>query len=243
MTAEQIVPNVYRLPLGEVNAYLLEHDGGLTLLDTGHPGNEEKILAGVRSVGKRPEDIRHIVVTHCHPDHTGSLAALKRATGAPTYMHPADAALVREGTAARSMRPGPGIKNSLIFYLVLAPRFLLSARKGRPLIEGAEIDHEIQEGETLHAAGGLQPIHVPGHCAGQLAFLWNQEGGGVLFGADAARDAFDMPAIFEDVDEGRHSLQKLAAFDFDTACFGHGEPIRSGAAELARRKWGGAPGM
>ena len=32
---------------------------------------------------------------------------------------------------------------------------------------------------------GLQVIHTPGHCAGQVAFLWPREGG-VLFVGDAA---------------------------------------------------------
>ncbi|HMB02744.1 MAG TPA: hypothetical protein VKP69_03270, partial [Isosphaeraceae bacterium] len=50
-------------------------------------------------------------------------------------------------------------------------------------IDPTEIEHEVGDGEML--ANGLRAVHVPGHCAGQLAFLWPQHGG-VLIAADAA---------------------------------------------------------
>src|SRR5215207_10195881 len=99
MTIKQLVPGVYAIPLGPVNAYLIDDsdpspDSGqsLTLIDTGIPGSAEQIMQAVRELGRQPADIRHILVTHCHPDHSGSLAALKAATGADTYMHAEDAA-------------------------------------------------------------------------------------------------------------------------------------------------------
>src|SRR5262245_59496149 len=44
-------------------------------------------------------------------------------------------------------------------------------------IEAAEVEHEVQDGETLPSAGGLEAVHTPGRSAGQLAFLWPQHGG------------------------------------------------------------------
>src|SRR5207302_1553049 len=68
-------------------------------------------------------------------------------------------------------------------------------------------------------------------CAGQLAFLW-PEHGGVLLAADAAASVFglSLSPMYEDLDEGRRSLAKLASLDFEVACFGHGRPIAGGAA-------------
>jgi glyoxylase-like metal-dependent hydrolase (beta-lactamase superfamily II) len=31
------------------------------------------------------------------------------------------------------------------------------------------------DGETLPIAGGMHVVHIPGHCAGQVAFLWQGE--------------------------------------------------------------------
>lgn len=99
MSVKKIVEGLWQMNLGAVNAYLLD-EGELTVIDTGIPKSEDKIIAGIQALGKNPTDVRHILVTHCHPDHSGSLAALKRLTGATTYMHPIDAAMVRKGRAS-----------------------------------------------------------------------------------------------------------------------------------------------
>src|SRR6476660_9403720 len=73
MALKQLAPGAYMLPLGFVNAFFLEGRDGLVLIDTGIPGSAEKILAAVRELGRQPADIRHILLTHVHADHTGSL--------------------------------------------------------------------------------------------------------------------------------------------------------------------------
>jgi glyoxylase-like metal-dependent hydrolase (beta-lactamase superfamily II) len=230
MIIKQIVPNVYVIPLGFVNAFLIGGDD-LTLIDTGIPGSGEKILQAVRELDKQPADIRHILVTHCHGDHTGSLATLKEATGAPAYMHPNDTALVRVGESMRPWKPSPNILHKLMARL-----FMQSGPSG---IEPATIEHEVEDGAELDVAGGIKAIHVPGHCAGQLAFLWPQHGG-VLFAADTASNMLRLgwAIIYEDLEEGKRSLAKLATLDFEVACFGHGKAIVGGAAERFRQKWG-----
>jgi glyoxylase-like metal-dependent hydrolase (beta-lactamase superfamily II) len=42
-------------------------------------------------------------------------------------------------------------------------------------MEPVRIDRHIADGETLPIAGRLHAIHIPGHCAGQVAFLWQGE--------------------------------------------------------------------
>jgi glyoxylase-like metal-dependent hydrolase (beta-lactamase superfamily II) len=231
MTIKQIVPNVYAIPLGMVNAFLIDADEPI-LIDTGIPGSAGKIIEAVRELGKQPADIRHILVTHCHADHTGSLAVLKAETGARAYMHPLDAAMVRQGESMRPAEPGPSLLLKLMVPLLM---------RGRPTgIEAAEIEYEVEDGTELDLAGGLKAIHVPGHCAGQLAFLWPQHGG-VLFAADTASNMFSLgwAIIYEDLEEGIRSLAKLATLDFEVACFGHGKAIIGEAAERFRQKWGG----
>jgi glyoxylase-like metal-dependent hydrolase (beta-lactamase superfamily II) len=78
---------------------------------------------------------------------------------------------------------------------------------------------------------------VPGHCAGQLVFLWPHHGG-VLFAADIAGNMLGLSwsVIYEDFKEGKSSLAKVGNLDFDVACFGHGKAIVGGAAERFRQK-------
>ena len=229
MTVQHVVPDVYAIPLGGVNAFLIAADE-LVLIDTGLPGNAEPILRAVRALGKQPADIRHMLVTHCHPDHSGGLAALKAATGAPAYMHPADAALVRVGQSGRPLRPAPGLIPNLLFRLLM--------RGGPRAIEAAEIEHEVHDGDVLPIAGGIRAIHAPGHCAGQLVFLWPRHGG-VLFAGDAAANLMGLrlSIVYEDLAEGQRSLAKIAGLDFAVACFGHGSAITQGASDQFKRRW------
>jgi hypothetical protein len=46
------------------------------------------------------------------------------------------------------------------------------------------------------------------------------------------------PRGFESLKEGRASQRKVASLSFDSAGFGHGEPIARDASTRFRNKWG-----
>ena len=121
MTIKQILSGVYAIPLGPVNTFLIDSDG-LTLVDTGYAKNTEKILEAVQAIGRQPTEIQHILVTHCHPDHAGGLAALKQITGAPAYMHPDDVAAVRVGKVSPHLEPSPGLVNNILFRILIGSK-------------------------------------------------------------------------------------------------------------------------
>ena len=99
---EKLLPHVYRIGMGYVSAYLIATDD-VTVIDTGLPKHRDAIFKAATEAGRKPEDVKHIALTHHHVDHTGSLAALVSATSATTYIHPLDAPIVRGEKAA----PGP----------------------------------------------------------------------------------------------------------------------------------------
>lgn len=224
-------PGVYCIPVGIVNVFLIDA-GELTLIDTGTANSAGRILAAVRRLGRQPADIRHILLTHLHADHTGSLKALKEATGATAHMHPADAALTRRGEAMRPAQPGPGVLRRLLFKLLSLG--IVPAR-----VEAAAIERELQDGQTLPFAGDMQVIHTPGHTQGHVSFLWPQEGG-VLFAGDIASNIGRLgPSIlYEDYAEGARSLARVGSLSFNTACFSHGPAIVGNAGARFRRTWG-----
>jgi hydroxyacylglutathione hydrolase len=67
----------------EVNSYVIHAPEGDVLVDAG--AEPEKILAATRA------PVAAILVTHGHADHVDALEFVRRGTGAPVYMHPADA--------------------------------------------------------------------------------------------------------------------------------------------------------
>ncbi|MDP9343845.1 MAG: MBL fold metallo-hydrolase [Actinomycetota bacterium] len=234
MPAERIANGLFRVLKGYVNAYLLEDAGGPVLIDCGLPKRADRIADAIRETGRRPEDVRHILLTHHHLDHTGSLAVLAARTGAAVYVHPADAPVV----SGASMPPPPN--RAKLSGRTLGP---LLVRIGPKRADPAKVDRELVNGEELPFAGGVRVVHTPGHTAGQTSFLLPREGG-ILIAGDAARAVGTrvgppVGAVFgmftEDLAEAKRSFRKLAELDFEVAVFGHGNPIRSGAADAFRR--------
>lgn len=231
MAAVQIVPGVYQASLGMVSVYLLCSADGVTVIDTGIPGSAGKILAALREIGKGPADVRWILLTHLHMDHTGSALALQEATGAQLGMFPLDAELFEQGQAMRAAQPAPGAVNWLVSKMI--------GSAGPARVAGARVGHLLQDGETLPFTDGLRAIHAPGHTAGHLVFLWPRQGG-VLFAGDACSNMTGLgyPFLVEDLAAEQQTLRMLAGLEFECAVFAHGRPMRSEASAAFRKKWG-----
>ena len=86
---------VHILRLAISNAYLVEGEDDLVLVDAGLPYEGRSILRSQERMG-RPS-LNLIYLTHAHIDHFGGAAAVQRATGAPIAVHGADAADLAAG--------------------------------------------------------------------------------------------------------------------------------------------------
>ncbi|MFL5797146.1 MAG: MBL fold metallo-hydrolase [Actinomycetota bacterium] len=234
MKVERIAGGVYRVLKGYVNAYAVESDDGLILVDTGIPKRADRIAEAIRGMGRDMKDVHNILVTHHHLDHVGSLPVLARMTGATVYCHEADAPVVRGD------RPPPGPNRAKLAGRTIGPVVM---RIG-PDQPACRVDAELHDTETLPLAGDIRVVHSPGHTAGQTSFLLERDGG-ILIAGDAAgaRDSSKVGppigAVFgmftEDIAEAVRSFRKLAQLDFEAAVFGHGNPVRSEASEVFRK--------
>ena len=80
-----------RANLGNVSAYVLARGGEATIVDTGVPNSEATIEAALAALGLGWDAVGHVIVTHLHGDHAGSLpAVLEAAADAPAYAGAAD---------------------------------------------------------------------------------------------------------------------------------------------------------
>lgn len=88
-------PGVHRVDLhwnglpGQVAAYLVDGGDALAVVDTGPTRTLPALLDGVRELGREPEEITHLLLTHVHLDHAGGAGALLAAAPrARAYVHP-----------------------------------------------------------------------------------------------------------------------------------------------------------
>ena len=228
MGAKRVINGVHVIPMGMANAFLIEGNDGLTLIDAGFPGKEAAVFQAIRGLDRSPDQLKHLVLTHGHPDHIGSAAAIVRETSAKTYMHALDIPLAESGGPFRPMRPAPGLLGQVLCRLFFDPE-----ERMEPVL----IDQPLSDGELLPIAGGIEVIHTPGHCAGHVALLWRP--GRMLFAGDVCTNLMGLgdPVGFESLDQGRASQRKLAGLSFDAAGFGHGKSIVHDASAQFRYKW------
>ena len=80
-----------RVNLGFVNAYVLIRGKEAAVVDTGTPNNASKIADVVRTAGVGWDAVHHVILTHYHPDHVGSVGeVLAAAAKATAYAGAAD---------------------------------------------------------------------------------------------------------------------------------------------------------
>jgi glyoxylase-like metal-dependent hydrolase (beta-lactamase superfamily II) len=226
---EQITRSIFQIKLGSVNAFLIE-DNGLTLIDTGNKNDTDKIFSAIVKSGKDPANIKRIILTHCHPDHAGSAAEIKKRLGIPVMAHVEDALLMEQGIAIRKpMHLSPGIMNWLIFNLFI--------KNAPAIIDPVIADERLKDNDLLQIAGGVQVIHTPGHSAGHIALLVKNEG--VLIAGDICAHVagLGLSPANEDPGVSIKSLLKVASLNFDKAVFGHGGTLKNSANQKIGKKF------
>jgi glyoxylase-like metal-dependent hydrolase (beta-lactamase superfamily II) len=212
----EVADGVFEVRILFVHVHLVVVDDGVVLVDTGLPGRSARIERALGEARRTVGDIRTILLTHWHADHTGNAADLHRRSGARIVAHENDAAAI----AGTNPLPLNALQR-------------LSARvTGMP--EPVRVDEALRQDGSF-SLPGFTAIHTPGHTAGHVSFLLDR-GGGVLFAGDAAgggrRGARPTPRVMtSDPAAAQASLARLAEARFDVAVFGHGPAVRDHAAE------------
>ncbi len=219
---------------GRVRAFLVDDGHELTLVDTLFENDARQVQDALRSIGRRPSDVKHIAITHAHRSHLGGLAALKRASGATVYAHEREADIVSGDRRAQpvTLRPMQSLR--------IIP-FQLGIFLGRPKHQPCEIDQALGEGDRV---GPLEVFFMPGHSPGHLTFYWPERR--LLIAGDAIATwpefcpgwkAFTLNAEQQD-----ETIRRMAALDAAVVAVGHGEAIVEDAADRVRSLVARTPG-
>jgi glyoxylase-like metal-dependent hydrolase (beta-lactamase superfamily II) len=217
MDTVEVTPNLTMLQVNGWQLYAWQDGDSVTLIDTGSPGSGTEILSAL-------PNIERIVVTHGHVDHTGSAAELHDVTGAPVLAGAGDAAVIR-GEAGM---PPPVFED---WEIPIFERVSVGLPDVAPPVP---VVHELHDGDVLDFGGGAEILSIPGHTEGSIAIHLPRHG--VLFTGDTIANvgAVMLGTFNQDRARTVSSFQRLAALEVKTACFGHGEPIASGAGSRIR---------
>jgi glyoxylase-like metal-dependent hydrolase (beta-lactamase superfamily II) len=234
----QIAPGLYSLGDGSgglVRSFLIEDAGELTLIDTLLSRDGHLVLDQLKALGKKPSDVKRIILTHAHQSHLGGLNALKKATGARIYSHSWEADII-DGHRKVEVPPTTGlwpIKPYKIYPYQVA--FTLGLGMPKP----TDVDENLKDGDHI---GPLTVMHSPGHTPGSLAFYWPEKQ--ALFAGDIVSTwpevALGWPQITLDNKQNRESVGKLCDMtQTEILCVGHGDPVVKGGAETMRDLFNG----
>jgi len=87
----RVVGNVYFCGTYQASGHLIDTGDGLILIDSGYLNTLYMVVDSIHRLGFDPRDIRCIVNTHWHGDHTEATAALAELSGAKTLIGRKDA--------------------------------------------------------------------------------------------------------------------------------------------------------
>lgn len=230
---KEIVADLWEIDeIGDrVHAYLWRRSDGLTLIDTGFPGDGPTILAALQRAGFDPQQVDRILITHADIDHLGSLRFLAQRLPVTVVCHSVERGWME---FPRRRTTAPTLAGALmrpIYALVT----LLPAYKMEGVVPGELVvdGQELPEGFTV--------IHTPGHTPGHISFLHRERR--LLIVGDALANwggKLGGPAVLftPDAENAQRTIWKLAkryGKEYDTVVFGHGPPIleNGGAAVQA----------
>lgn len=229
-SAVELAPQVWRIPTAPsdlVNSFaFVDDDGSVTLVDAGMRQTVGRIVDGLAVMGKQPEDVQRLVLTHAHFDHAGGAAAIiGRSSAAGVNVHADDAPYARRGRS-------PLRDRSLTGWRALVARFPVNG--GYPPVTVAT---ELSDGDVLPVAGGLSVVHTPGHTPGHVSLLHRSSG--VLITGDAiwnmrSRMTWPILAFCTDARLNQQTAEVLGELDYAVAAFTHGPEIRERARESVR---------
>ncbi|XUL90148.1 MBL fold metallo-hydrolase [Streptomyces galilaeus] len=189
---QDVAPSVVRLGDEMVNFYLVDHPEGLVLVDAGLPGHLGQLQDHLARSGRSLGDIRAVLLTHGHLDHTGLAGAVQQA-GADIWIHEADATILTDGPRSSMRHAKP--ERSMFPYLLRRPAAIsgplhlarMGGFTGKPVLGARTFsgDHHFDK-----VPGGPRAVEMPGHTQGTVAYHFPALG--VLFTGDALVTREDM---------------------------------------------------
>lgn len=202
-----IVDGIYYVGSAGLSAFLITTPEGHVLLDGGLPGNAPQIAASIERLGFALSDVKILLNSHAHFDHSGGLAELKARTGAQFHAHEGDVSALEGG-----------------FYLGSE-----SVQEfGAPPVQ---VDRALADGAVVELGGRRLVLHhTPGHSRGCSSWGLTARAGDedlevlIFCSATVAANRLAGPPQYEGiVDDYRGTFEKARQLAVDVPLAPHPE--------------------
>ena len=145
--ATQIIGNLFDVGGYDLSSFLITSDAGHILINTGLEGSAAMIESNLKSLGLSMADIKILLTTQAHFDHTADLALIKEQTGARLLSTEADKSFLEDG----------GLSDPLIGGI----------ESFRPVT----VDGVIADGDVIELGDiRLRVLEHPGHTEGSTSY-------------------------------------------------------------------------
>lgn len=146
-----VVGNTYDIGSKGLAFFLIRTGQGLIVIDAGMPGYAPEVVKSIRALGLNPRDVKWILNTHAHLDHSGAIGQLKALTGARVAAMKQDVPALTTGTY-----PGDEANKDLAFPPV-------------------KVDRVLNDGDTIRLGSAVLTAHrTAGHSPGCTSWSWTE---------------------------------------------------------------------
>jgi glyoxylase-like metal-dependent hydrolase (beta-lactamase superfamily II) len=232
MLYRNVADGVHRVGEHFVNWYLIEESGQLTVVDAGLPASWRSLLEALKAIGRAPEDVEALVLTHAHFDHIGFAERARVEFDIAVWVHENDSSLTRRPWLYMS-------EHSPFSYLgpKTLPIVFSFIRAGALRVGPIREIRRFGDEGSLDVPGSPVVLFTPGHTLGHVALHLPERdvviSGDALVTHDPYTDTRGPRIVARgataDTERALASLERLAGTGVRTLLPGHGEPWTGGA--------------
>ncbi|HME06098.1 MAG TPA: subclass B3 metallo-beta-lactamase [Bryobacteraceae bacterium] len=194
-----VVANIYYVGTNALASFLIVTPQGHILINSDYEESVPLIRASVEKLGYKFADIKWLLSSQAHNDHSAGNFLVKELTGAKSAVMEGDADVISSGGAAD------------FWY------------GGKPLYKPSKVDRELHDGDTITLGGVTLVAHkTPGHTRGCTTWTTNLEENGrklqvVIVGGVAVNPGYKLidndkyPGIAGDYESTFRTLRELRA--------------------------------
>ncbi|MBX2906434.1 MAG: subclass B3 metallo-beta-lactamase [Taibaiella sp.] len=198
----RIAGNVYYVGTYDLACFLVTTPNGHILVNTAIESTVDQLKKNVEQLGFKFSDIKILLVSQGHVDHTGGLAEIKRLTGATVMIDEKDAQVVEDGG-----------HSDFIYGEVGGPYYF----------PGVKVDRVLKDHDVVELGGTkLEMLHHPGHTKGSCSYLLMTKDESRSWTMLIANMPFLLPevkpgmATYPDImEDAKKTIRAMRNIDFD----------------------------